>query len=737
MKTNDQKELQFKVQFDGTPNEAITYRVIVFDRDEKPVYESPVRENNFSLPFSAEDLKGKRIFLAPYSEARKTTASLDALEKGNGFEVNIPSVINPDEPVLVSTIPQYIWCWWLFCFCQVRGRVFNLCGNEYLPVYKARVHICEVDPVIWYLQKLPDYEIIKLRDDILGKIIHWHLPDPAPDPFKNIRTNAATQIASTQINRNENIRNKQFDKESVTNDNALIAPTLPYENLSSFYSDSSNLIRNYLIDNYRILYPYWCWLNPWFLRCDEVAVLETDANGWFSTNIWYACCGDKPDLYFWVEYYINGVWTTVYNPGLRCATHWDYPCNTEVDIYLNDQRIPCPIPQPNIGYKDVFVFSIGNDVSVTKVYQDGSMEGQTMPGTPFEEGSPFGGSIEPRVYFGSYLCDSVDGGNNYFYKWSFRKEGASTWNEIITDTFRHYLVETSDGPIFPVYRIGANTDKLYQILRYHLPVSQGGNDLWVVDSRTDTASTKFITTDLDSDSNADDFSATDGVYEIKMELYKYVAGVATRVNWTAEGINLFVPDHTLASPFGDVTINHETDNTIINKYKYFEGGDLFGFTMKIFIDNMAPNLSLEDVSITNADATTGVAGPCGFIEFKNRNTSNVNFKFNASQQNNFATFGFGIMKGNGTTDNFSAGNRVGVSSTPLLHNGLASGTNINLVSSDYELHVSPGFLLGSCDKAAFLQSVSIHPLVQDGYSRLYSDWSLSTAFALEHHHQGS
>jgi hypothetical protein len=218
-------------------------------------------------------------------------------------------------------------------------------------------------------------------------------------------------------------------------------------------------------------------------------------------------------------------------------------------------------------------------------------------------------------------------------------------------------------------------------------------------------------------------------------LYKYVAGVATRVNWTAEGINLYVPDHTLSSPFGDVTIGHETDNTIINKYKYFEGGDLFGFTMKIFIDNMAPNLSLEDVSVVNADATTGVAGPCGFIEFKNRNTSTVNFKFNASQQNNFATFGFGITKGNGSTDNFSAGARAGVSSTPLLHNGAASGENVNLVGSDYELHVSPAFLLGSCNKAAFLQSVSVHPLVQDGYSRLYSDSSLSTAFALEHHHE--
>ncbi len=93
-------------------------------------------------------------------------------------------------------------------------------------------------------------------------------------------------------------------------------------------------------------------------------------------------------------------------------------------------------------------------------------------------------------------------------------------------------------------------------------------------SRTDTASTKFITTDLDSNSIPDDFGATDGVYEIRMELYKYVGGVATRVNWTAEGIQLFVPLHTLTSPFGDVTVAHETDPAIINKYKYMEGGDL-------------------------------------------------------------------------------------------------------------------------------------------------------------------
>lgn len=731
MKSYDSKELQFRVQFDEKPNEAINYQVAVFDRDKQLVYQSPVTEDYFSLPFSAEDARAKRIFLTPYNEQRKTDLTMDKLEKGGNFEISFPGEIPVEGPIVLNPIPNYIWCWWIFCNCHIRGRVFNYCGNEYQPVYKARVHICEVDPIYWYLYKLPEYEILKLRDDILAKAIDWHLPDPPPDRFRKVSPAIKNMAAAPKTA----MRNAAVSTDTVMTHSAAfdLTAALPQQNIASLYSNSSNLVKDYLLQNYKLLYPYWCWIYPWFYTCTEVAVVETDNNGWFNADMWYLCCGDRPDLYFRVEYYINGVWTSVYNPGLRCGTHWDYTCNSEVDIYLNDQRIPCNVSQPPIGYKDVFVFSIGNNVSVTKVYQDGAMRGQTMPGTPYEEGSPFGGSIEPRVYFGGFLCDAVDGGNNYFYKWSFRKEGAMNWNEIITDTFRHYLQETVDGPTFPVHRIGANAEKLYQILRYHLSLADGGNDLWVADSRTDTASTKWITTDMDANGVADDSSTSDAVYEIKMELYKYVAGVATRVNWTAEGINLYIPLNTLASPFGDVTIDHETDNTIINKYKYTESGNLYGFTMKIYIDNKAPTLSLEDVSVTNADATTGVAGPCGFIAFKNRNTSTINFKFNASQQNNFATFGFGILKGNGATDTFSAGNRVGVATTPLLHNGLVSGNNVNLVAGDYELHVSPDFLLGSCNKAAFLQSASIHPLVQDGYSRLYNDQSLSTAFALEHH----
>jgi len=50
MKNYDQKELQFHVQFDEKPNEAINYQVAVFDRNKQLVYQSQVSENYFSLP---------------------------------------------------------------------------------------------------------------------------------------------------------------------------------------------------------------------------------------------------------------------------------------------------------------------------------------------------------------------------------------------------------------------------------------------------------------------------------------------------------------------------------------------------------------------------------------------------------------------------------------------------------------------------------------------------------------
>lgn len=735
----DVKGLRFNVQFDEKPKEEnLTYQVIVFDSNKKLLMQQPVLGHSFIIPTETNpiSLRGTRIFLAPFDQSRNNNFDFESLSQGIGYEVNISTKISTTLPTSI-TIPIDIWRWWWFCKCKVKGHVYNLCEGVYQPVYKARVRICEVDPIIWYIQKLPDLEILKLRDDIIRNIKDWRLPNPPiPDPppfvINRIRTPTTTSIIrdsiSTSLNRPSIPQITGTSLLPVSISTSRVEIELPKEKIASFYSASAYLIKDYLISNIKFLYPFWCRLFPWFLRCDEVAVVETNQLGWFEADIKYFCFGDRPDLYFRVEYFINGNWTTVYNPGMRCHTRWDYQCNTEVNLYLNDPRIPCPIEQPNLGDKDIFVYSIGNNVSVTKVHQDGGLVGQTMTNTPFEEGSPFGGSIEPRVYFGNYFADAIDGGNNYFYKWSFRREGEAAWKTITGDTFRHYVQLTPDGPIFPPYKIGPNINSLYQILRFHLPASEGGNDLWVMDSRTDTASTKFNTMQLDLDNNdlIDPFTATDGVYELKMEVYKYVAGVPTRVNLTAEGMRILVPLSSLSSPFGDITILPETNPLILSKYEYREGGNLFGFTMKIFIDNNIPILSLSDVELSNADGTTGVAGACGFIEFKDRFSSLINFNFHASQENNFATFGFGISKGNGSTDSFGAGDRVGVAATPLIHNGTTTVATITGIPGNYQVSLNPDTLLGICDKAAFTQSVSIHPLVQDGYSRLYGNWGLST-----------
>jgi hypothetical protein len=739
--------IQFKLPVEGKPDKPLEQFAYAFNRNRELVEKVPVKEDSFTLKsFDEKNFNDLQLIIAPEFTERKIIQPKDILK--HGYEPQLPQ--RWDKNIELLPIPEQIWRHWFPCFCRVRGKVMNTHCSPATPVYKARVHVCEVDPIFLVLQKLPDLEIIKIRDWIYQHMAipeKWKgiyfppriTPDPPPfekfgktdkliqppfirTQFKALSNNLIADGTEPSISVSASLTNAKDVLRPIRSLQLNAEEVLPSLNRDYFFSSNSALVRDYLTANYKIIFwPLCRWLS-WLYTCAEVAVIETDIQGVFDRYFRYPC-NDQPDLYFWVEYCINGVWTTVYSPWIGCSTRWDYVCGTNVTINISDPRVPCTVPQPNIGNKDVFVFSIGNNVSVTKVQQDGSNRGLTLAGTPFEEGSPFGGNLEPHVYFGRFFANASDGGNNYFYKWSYRREGTVVWNEVLSETFRHYVKELPDKTIFPTYKIGPNADALYEILRFHTPTN---DDLWVVDSRTDTASTYFKTQDLGN------FNLTDGVYELKMELYKYVGVMAQRVNWDAEAINLLVPDHDLSSPFGDVEVDPEADNIIVDKYKYKEAGVLFGFTMKVFVDNMAPLLSLQDVGITNADATTGVAGPCGFIQFNNRLTSTLNFQFHASQQNNFASFGFGISKGNGS-ESFSSGGKCGIASALLIKSpGGATGSSIALNGSgDYELHVTPDLLLGTCDKAAFTQSASIHPMVQDGWSHLYNNSTLSTAFALE------
>lgn len=766
---SDYSELQFNVQFDETPEENVPFQVVVFERSGNITYQAPVNEKSFSLPFTADDLRGKRIFLAPYSQDRKTSLSLDTLEKGNGFEVSIPSNIDDEKLIVLNPIPKYIWCWWLFCFCNVRGRVFNLCDHEYKPVYKARVHICEVDPVIWYIQKLPDYEIFKLRDDLLAKIIDWHLPDPPPDPLRNIDINAAAKFNTIQKNLSQNPRsleinkasfaaadknitaaksnttqkeftantaNVQFDKSSLTTAGKTIAlSVLPQENLVSFYSDSAYLVRNYLVANYQILYPYWCWLYPWFLRCDEVAVVETDTNGWFNAAVWYACCGDKPDLYFWVEYFINGAWTTVYNPGLHCGTHWDYVCNTEVDIYLNDQRIPCPA-LPTVPGNKVVVTTLGSNVNVNRVNQTGGADFGLAPDLGYGAGKgPFLGSVEPHVFFGDGLIAS---GIRY-YRWRFKLHSAAdvdaNWKNMNESVDRYYFHESPDS--FPRYNLGP---KIYQpgtsialinadLFEIQTPnvLVPGTNYWYALNPRTDTATGYFKTLDLNTvDINGHTVYADD-LYDLKLEFFDETGTQVTLSGAGGTGTQVEVPDAGKVAPFIDPIVD-AVAAPLVNQL-LDTSGNLLGFKMTIRVDNHPTSALIHETTVG-----MNAAGECGMIPYNNVNDL-AHIAFEAFHPNDFAYFDFTIYKGSSGVVHQVAGNvsnipavtvynrTAPVSAEPYTYTGSTD-------EFDADKHV--GTLLETCIEAAFSEVLNVRSAATDGWDRTGYDSGDVKAFSLKH-----
>ncbi|MCA1553794.1 MAG: hypothetical protein LC737_05405, partial [Chloroflexi bacterium] len=355
-----------------------------------------------------EDARRARVFFGPpLPEGRANeTPTLDQMERMKAYEPVWQ--FKPESSVQeIGAIPSALSKFWLWCQCRVRGRVVRpvtIGGTtQELPVCNARVHICEVDPWYWFIIRLPDHLIFKLRDDLIQlerEPFRHPIPLPDPPPFnfdpgyidpspENIaRMNGAQDLFSrfdwSGVEKRPAAPGRSVKdfgdvmlnpqplppKESGFDLNARALNPQPeppgsplmrmerfalnpqpeppgisalssmrFETRASLMSSSAHVVRQSLLANAQLirpffcLWPWWWWWWRWY-RCDEIAVLQTNAQGRFDTTIWYLCAGDKPDLYFWVEYNIGGTWTTVYRPPIACNTFWDYACGTDVTIRM-------------------------------------------------------------------------------------------------------------------------------------------------------------------------------------------------------------------------------------------------------------------------------------------------------------------------------------------------------------------------------------------------------------------
>lgn len=143
------------------------------------------------------------------------------------------------------------------------------------------------------------------------------------------------------------------------------------------------------------------------------------------------------------------------------------------------------------------------------------------------------------------------------------------------------------------------------------------------------------------------------------------------------------------------------------------------------VDNSICNAAIDNITVINNDGTTTSSDTeCGFAEYKHKNSSLVEFSFEASHPNNFATFSFGVIRGNGNAcpDADTSGMVIGNSSNGYILSG-----------GKFTKQVAVASLLGTCRQAAFSENLHVYALATDGSNRLngYDDGAVA-AFALEH-----
>jgi len=645
------------------------------------------------------------------------------------------------------------------------------------PVCGARVHICDVDKWFILLPKIPDYIIWQIRDELLDLLRQPPFPpfpppeldprfidpgfidpipfiaqgvnvfgnfddvflNPQPLPPKDFRQAFVHPADKVGLNpqpippgfdrrfmgsrarvafdpqpeppgRNKFFTGKLLNAEDLQQDFSYLK-NLPPAFISGLLSESTFEVRQALLDNFAIIKPYFCELfslHPYFLTCDELATTITDEQGRFDLYVYYNCFGDHPDLYFWVDVSIGGSWTTVYQPSRYCSTHWNYTCGSNVTIRIYDDRVSGCGENPVLLGKKLVVKSIGREVGMGEILRlvDGVLEGQVAPGwIHASKTSPFGATLEFRVDFGDRLVPN----NITHYRWSARPLGSldeDDWQVLDTDVRRHYRETTPPGdpPIYKSVLVGPDPDFPGLLYKIEPQLPAGGEEFEVLDEGYDLASAYLDTTTLAA-----------GKYELKLELFKNIAGVMHLANLSSENVELYELD---VAPFTEDTY---VANSPTSDRFYRPGGpgtDIFGYRLVIHVDNRVCFGTINDVVVNGLGA-----GVCGFLEYSDL-SDNANISFRASHPGNFAVFDFDVYRVSTPLPAASAPGAGWVGDAPGVEELIVTGfarlgdTFSKLVSIFTLMNDNLPLDQTACTRAAFAEVLHIYALATNGYSRL-------------------
>ncbi len=688
----------------------------VVDNNGKLIEKKAVKEGQAQLKTERWIIRGKaRIYIAPEFpkalERRRVTEAL--LQKVGAYQP--PLKIREGNVLEIVRIPDIEH--FRFRFCNITGTVsktFNIDGvNQVLPVCNVRVHICEVDPIWFILPKIPDLEIIDIRDRLIDVIIKEKFPPrpipepiPIPDPIGPISKFIKTPLSRAILKERREMQ-------------PLSLPMLEDEVISGLTSTSLEIVRKTLQKNYLALRPYLClfpkrW--PFLYRCDEIATVYPDCNGRFDHLYFYLESGDKPDIYIWVEANINGSWETVYKPSFSCGTHWDYACGTDINIRVSDERIGICECAPMPG-EVVWMKRINNGISMRNIQQHSGSSGHLANAiglTKYSTGdnvSPFGNSFPFVVQFGSGFPSA----NVTHYRWKYRQLKDAGLNDV-SDTEK-----TFDGLVYKGYtyeRVNSDGDTVCYSGSFQLgPFPSPGGPMFRiphVEASDDVPSEPTAEWNQDTHSvHINSLNLNDGLYEFTMELLDDSGNVVPLDK------DVFVVDKKAGE------VSNPPDAPTITAFGRPENYLLLnatakatGFKFVMRIDNDPCYADIKDALVDG----TATHSECGFGQYSNKTTSQVTLKFEASHPRDFARYGFSVVKGNGN----SAGPTNTSGYVTQAHHGYA------VVSDVYFKNVPVADMLGSCDQAAFAENLHVWATHTNGNRRLDEyDRHDVAAFAIE------
>lgn len=687
--------------------------VWVYDKTGKMLEKQIIKNGSAKLKIDSRSLAAKaKLYITPEIPElpKKRIPRERFLIQAGAYQ---PSLKLTEAGILeLGTIPNLDK--FRFHLCNITGTIsktFNLDGvAKILPVCDVRVHICEVDPFWFILPKIPDPDILDIRDRLLDVIAtKW---PPIPDPVGPITDPIGPVIGGSII---RPITPLPINKP------ILAANTDQSSAQKLLMTNSVDALRSNLINNYQLFLPYLClfpkrW--PFLYHCDEIAVVQSDCNGRFNYRHFYLESGDQPDIYLWIEANLNGSWETVYRPPVACSTRWDYACGTDINITINDDRLrPCQCePMPG---QVVWLKRVGDGRSIRRIQQLPVASAHLVNAIGLTDAyrggeftSPFGNVFPFVVQFGSgYPSSAVK-----YYRWKYRQLMSASLGDAVSD---YQIFEGGIAKPYTYERVNSDGDTVFYTGSFSLGPTFGaqGAMFKIPHSEASVDIPAEPTAEWNQDTysvNVNSLNLNDGLYEFTFEL------LDNNGNVVPQDKDVFVVDKRpgeLSNPADAPTITafgRPEGYVILNAAKQAVG---FRFVMRI--DNDACHAEIHN-ALVDGNLTQTL---CGFGQYTDKTKSKVTLVFEVSQPQNFAYYGFSVVKGNGNSA--GATDSIGYVTQP------GSG-NYSVNGSVYSKELFVSDMLGPCDKAAFAENLVIHATHTNGSRRLTEyDRSDAAAFAIE------